>query len=89
MLGQGRDVTVYLGLAATAFLLVMLHPSKEEDVPKEASSGAQPASQGTLQVCPTLQRACCAVRFCSRQRMAVILASQHRCFRAEASLSPG
>ena len=45
-------MTVYLGLAATAFLLVMLHPSKEEEeVPKEPSSGAHPASQGALQVC--------------------------------------
>ena len=44
-------MTVYLGLAATAFLLVMLHPSKEEDAPKETSSGAHPASQGALQVC--------------------------------------
>ncbi|CAK0785198.1 hypothetical protein CVIRNUC_008404 [Coccomyxa viridis] len=49
LLGQGRDVTVYLGLAATAFLLVMLHPSNEEDVPKEPSAGARPASQGALQ----------------------------------------
>ena len=44
-------MTVYLGLAATAFLLVMLHPSKEEEVPKDPSSGARPASQGALQVC--------------------------------------
>ena len=58
---------MYLGLAATAFLLVMLHPSKEEDVPKETSSGVHPASQGALQVwlphvCVALQSACCSAK---------------------------
>lgn len=68
-------MTVYLGLAATAFLLVMLHPSNEEDVPKEPSAGARPASQGALQVCLALCKwPCRAPAMLTRQRMAVAIA---------------
>ena len=50
--GQERDLTVYLGLAATAFLLVMLHPSKEEEGRSSpAPSAVHPVTQEGLQVC--------------------------------------
>lgn len=52
-LGQGQqgDVAVYLGLAATAFLLVMLHPSKEDSKAKASTPVPRPPSQAGLQVC--------------------------------------
>lgn len=40
---------MYVGLAATAFLLVMLHPSKEEEKPK-GSRGIHPITQEGLEV---------------------------------------
>ena len=49
--GQERDLTVYLGLAATAFLLVMLHPSKAERGSSPAPSAVHPVTQEGLQVC--------------------------------------
>jgi len=48
--GQEKDIAVYVGLAAAAFLLVMLHPSKEEEKPK-GSRGIHPITQEGLQVC--------------------------------------
>jgi hypothetical protein len=48
--GQERDLTVYLGLAATAFLLVMLHPSNKEGS-SPAPSALHPVTQEGLQVC--------------------------------------
>ena len=44
-----RDVAVYLGLAATAFLLVMLHPSKEDETPKSPAT-VQPIHLEGVQV---------------------------------------
>ncbi len=52
-----RDIAVYLGLAATAFLLVMLHPSKEEETPNSPTA-VQPLHLEGVQVCAqTWQRA--------------------------------
>ena len=48
--GQEKDIAVYVGLAAAAFLLVMLHPSKEEEKPK-GSRGIHTITQEGLQVC--------------------------------------
>ena len=50
-LGQApeRDIAVYLGLAATAFLLVMLHPSKEEESPSSPAA-VHPILQAGVQV---------------------------------------
>ena len=45
-----RDIAVYLGLAATAFLLVMLHPSREEEAPYSPAA-VQPVLPEGVQVC--------------------------------------
>ena len=51
-LGQApeRDIAVYLGLAATAFLLVMLHPSKDDESPSSPAAGQPTLTEG-VQVC--------------------------------------
>ena len=52
-----RDIAVYLGLAATAFLLVMLHPSKEDETPSSPAA-VQPIQLEGVQVCAHILTAC-------------------------------
>ena len=73
---------MYLGLAATAFLLVMLHPNKEHGAHKEPSSGAPPAAHATVQVCLASQRACCVVK-ALLQHAAPQRPLRHRCGRCK------